>query len=141
MEKEFVPYELALRMKTLGFDEPCFAYQIKYQKPIIQIKVKNSKLEKQALIYRNTYKGVSPIKITLPTFSQAFRWFRNNYKLNAQIAFCEYSILSENSWKYTLNNPTNIQIWNGKFSTYEEAELACLRNLIKIAKGGNNDKK
>jgi hypothetical protein len=24
MEKEFVPYELALRMKQLGFDEPCF---------------------------------------------------------------------------------------------------------------------
>jgi hypothetical protein len=26
MEKEFVPYELALRMKTLGFDEPCMAH-------------------------------------------------------------------------------------------------------------------
>ena len=26
MEKEFVPYELALRMKALGFDEPCFGY-------------------------------------------------------------------------------------------------------------------
>jgi hypothetical protein len=23
MEKEFVPYELALRMKTLDYDEPC----------------------------------------------------------------------------------------------------------------------
>jgi hypothetical protein len=25
MEKEFVPYELALRMKQLGFNEPCLA--------------------------------------------------------------------------------------------------------------------
>ena len=25
MEKEFIPYELALRMKDLGFDEECFA--------------------------------------------------------------------------------------------------------------------
>jgi hypothetical protein len=24
MEKEFVPYELALKLKKLGFDEPCF---------------------------------------------------------------------------------------------------------------------
>jgi len=23
-EKEFVPYPLALKMKALGFDEPCF---------------------------------------------------------------------------------------------------------------------
>ena len=26
MEKEFVPYELALRMKQLGFEEPCVAH-------------------------------------------------------------------------------------------------------------------
>ena len=26
MEKEFIPYELALRMKQLHFDEPCFGY-------------------------------------------------------------------------------------------------------------------
>jgi hypothetical protein len=26
MEKEFVPYELAVKLKELGFDEPCFGY-------------------------------------------------------------------------------------------------------------------
>ena len=26
MEKEFVPYEQALELKELGFDEPCLAY-------------------------------------------------------------------------------------------------------------------
>ena len=25
-EKEFIPYELALELKQLGFVEPCFAY-------------------------------------------------------------------------------------------------------------------
>ena len=25
MNKEFVPYELAVKLKQLGFDEPCFA--------------------------------------------------------------------------------------------------------------------
>ena len=125
IEKEFIPYELALELKQLRFNEPCLASYYHAGK----------RLDICEYINHGEYTILSP------TFSQAFRWFRNNYKLNAQIAFCEYSILSENSWKYTLNNPTNIQIWNGKFSTYEEAELACLRNLIKIAKGGNNDKK
>jgi hypothetical protein len=125
MEKEFVPYGLAVKLKALGFDEPCFAYQIKYQKPIIQIKVKNSKLEKQALIYRNTYKGVSPIKITLPTFSQAFRWFREKYNI--------YAVPMPFSGK----NAFYIQV-SGKgalkfdYDTYEEAELACLTKLIEI---------
>ena len=26
MEKEFVPYELAVKLKSLGFHEPCFGY-------------------------------------------------------------------------------------------------------------------
>jgi hypothetical protein len=26
MGKEFVPYELALKLKEIGFDEPCFGY-------------------------------------------------------------------------------------------------------------------
>ena len=26
MEKEFVPYELAVKLKELGFDEECFGY-------------------------------------------------------------------------------------------------------------------
>jgi hypothetical protein len=28
MEKEFIPYEQALALKELGFDEPCFAWFI-----------------------------------------------------------------------------------------------------------------
>ena len=29
MEKEFIPYEQALALKELGFNEPCFAYHRK----------------------------------------------------------------------------------------------------------------
>ena len=28
MEKEFVTYEIALELKQLGFDEPCFGYYV-----------------------------------------------------------------------------------------------------------------
>ena len=28
MEKDFIPYDRALRMKALGFDEPCFGYYV-----------------------------------------------------------------------------------------------------------------
>jgi hypothetical protein len=52
MNKEFVPYELALELKQLGFDEPCMAS-------------KNM----------NNDKGL----IQLPLYQQAFRWFREKY--------------------------------------------------------------
>jgi hypothetical protein len=28
MEKKFVPYELVVKLKELGFDEPCLSYSI-----------------------------------------------------------------------------------------------------------------
>jgi len=31
--KEFVPYELAVKLKTLGFDEECFSYYDLNNKP------------------------------------------------------------------------------------------------------------
>jgi hypothetical protein len=117
MIEEIVPYQEALELKQLGFNEPCLASYYHAGK----------RLDICEYINHGEYTILSP------TFSQAFRWFRNNYRLNTQIAFCEYSVSSENAWKFTLDNPTNIQIWNGKFSTYEEAELACLKKLIEIA--------
>jgi len=132
MNKEFIPYEQALALKELGFDEPCFAYQIKYQKPIIQIKVKNSKLEKQALIYRNTYKGILPIKITLPTFSQAFRWFREKYKLSGEPQSYQFQFMYQIIYDTLGENICKVIKYD--FESHEEAELECLKKLIEICK-------
>ena len=119
LEKDFIPYEEALALKELGFNEPCFGYW-KSKNWIIQEKTRTDG-------YTHADQECSA-----PTFSQAFRWFRNKHNLNPLIAFCEYAIESENAWKYTLDNPTKILMWDGKFNTYEEAELACLKKLIEI---------
>lgn len=126
MKKEFIPYEQALTLKELGFDEPCFGYY-------------GDNLE---LIWKSVYAPwinsernlIDNNFCTAPTFSQAFRFFREVYKINPQIAFCEYSIESENSWKFTFDNPTKRQFWQGEFDNYEEAELECLKKLIEIIK-------
>ena len=36
MENEFIPYEQALALKELGFDEPCLAKYIKYGEDVIE---------------------------------------------------------------------------------------------------------
>ena len=122
--KDFTLYPEALELKQLGFDEPCFAF---YDESLY---FPNN--ENQYGTFCNQKLDAS--SCSAPTYSQAFRWFRDNYRLNTQIAFCEYSVSSENSWKYTLDNPTNVLIWNGKFNTYEEAELECLKVLIEMVK-------
>ena len=114
MNKDFVEYEEALELKQLGFDEPCFGVYA----------------TKDGYVRKSAYDENGDA----PTYSQAFRFFRDKHNINAQIAFCEYSVSSENSWKFTFDNPTNVLIWNGKFNTYEEAELECLKVLIEMVK-------
>ena len=132
MNQEFIPYEQALALKELGFDEPCFGKYLtslqsdwKEFELILEMGM-NEEFEDNRNIY--LLEGAC----SAPTFSQAFRWFREKYKINPQIAFCEYSIESENSWKFTFDNPTKRQFWQGEFDNYEEAELECLKKLIEI---------
>jgi hypothetical protein len=142
MTQEFIPYQQALELKELGFDEPCFTYyfcngilsdtpresgdDIKYQGDCKFDNHQNSYLEEDD-------------DCSAPIFSQAFRWFRKKYSLHADIG--EESDWEENneSWsfdiyKYKLGN-NDAMISNCEtFNTYEEAELACLIKLIEIVK-------
>jgi hypothetical protein len=138
MKNEFAPYELALRMKTLGFDEPCFGF---YKLGNINIYY-GTILQGQNHKFRNNtqlnFYGDLKEKISAPTYSQAFRWFREKYDLYPSIN------IYNDKWlcliKSTVQSEIEVSgyivatINNGHptFETYEEAELACLEKLIEI---------
>jgi hypothetical protein len=75
MEKEFIPYEQALALKELGFNEPCFA---------TYSNVQEAGIEKGSLsYYKGSFLPVSSKMFCLaPTYSQVFRWFREKYDLH-----------------------------------------------------------
>ena len=74
MEKEFVPYEIALRLKELGFDERCFA--IFYQE-----KFMNGHIEPYVWNLVNSIKTNSDCNsidiVTAPLWQQVIDWFDN----------------------------------------------------------------
>jgi hypothetical protein len=120
MNKEFVPYEQALELKELGFDDYNIAwYAIVDEKPKIVFLNYGSHL-------------------CAPLYQQAFRWFREKHDLFSVIdvdqtmepLFC-YS-LSKYKGNFQWDNilPTYSEL----YYTYEEAELACLKKLIEIVK-------
>lgn len=74
IEKEFVPYEQALALKELGFDEPCFGYYDNQRKELDTI----SSDVCERLCKHDTH-------IKAPTFSQASRWFREKHGLRNSI--------------------------------------------------------
>jgi hypothetical protein len=116
MEKEFAPYEPSFEMKELGFDEPCFSYYKNGQLSGILEEVINSEM-------RNVNNEIDDY-ISAPTFSQCFRWFREKYGLRSWIE----SIEETNHRAVIVNH------YGTMFSTYEEAELECLKKLIEIVK-------
>lgn len=71
MKKQFIPYELALRLKELGFDEECFGYwhspmDLEYN-PLNNPEDFNTRNQKECEIYAGG--------ILAPLWQQAFDWF------------------------------------------------------------------
>lgn len=123
MEKEFVIYPLALRMKALGFDEPCFAF---YDESLY---FPNN--ENQYGTFCNQKLDAS--SCSAPTYSQAFRWLREKGYL---ISFSSHS---HNIHDFYIKWSPEKSILSDTYDTYEEAELNCLEKLIEIVERINAD--
>jgi hypothetical protein len=158
MNKEFIPYEQALELKELGFNEPCFTTydddkrlrnpfdypKSEYDEDASYIEDSNEFIYNDKLCLEN-FEG-NPKHFTqfvaAPIYQQAFRWFREKYNLHAEpytvdmgaIEYC-FQIRDLHSEKYVYDNFVGGgAYYDGTFNTPEESELACLNKLIEIVK-------
>lgn len=125
MEDQFVPYELALKLKELGFDEPCIMYY--NNDDYLNIGTDDdywgdyTGFIKWNSMPNSPWKPFKPLT-SAPLWQQAFDWFREKYGLY-------YGILNSNEYwagKRIGGFPTGVS------NSYEEARLECLKQLIKI---------
>jgi hypothetical protein len=124
MNKEFVPYEEALSLKEFGFDEPCFGF-----------------FYKTVLMLGDSRDYPNPNKenfLIAPTFSQAFKFFREKHDLDYNIyphteqfkrSYLANIFVGTEEKRIVTENRVSI-----RFYSKEEAELECLRKLIQITK-------
>jgi hypothetical protein len=116
MNKEFVTYEIDLELKELGFNEPCFGVYA----------------TKDGYVRKSAYDENGDA----PTYSQAFRFFREKYELFHSI-FYQDDNSGPGSFDYEILNKRGKSQGDDEyleFDTYEEAELASLKKLIEIVK-------
>jgi hypothetical protein len=108
MNKEFIPYEQALELEKLGFDEPCFGVYA----------------TKDGYVRKSAYDEIG----NAPLYQQAFRWFRDKHGLCIVIKPIDDKKLDlgYNLLKNGLIMSTHL--------THEEAELECLKKLIELVK-------
>jgi len=128
MEKEFILYEQALALKELGFDEPCFGcYDEKGVFGLTVMSIKQYYIN----IKEDTWNCSAPL------YQQAFRWFREKYKINGHFWDCS---TPAGPWCFTVKK-LDANMYKSlfvcercRFKTPEEAELECLKKLIEIVK-------
>lgn len=130
MKKEFIPYEQALELKELSFDEPCFSIYKTSGELIFTEFYEYNKLQKCS---EKSHIGSDwlSLKCYAPLYQQAFRWFREKYEYEISI----HKLIEEDGYMASIR-------WEGvediftqvEGNTYEEAELECLKKLIEICK-------
>ena len=120
MENEFVPYKQALELKKVGFE---------YISTIFAYDQSGELYTRDGIPHDFNIRGL----LSAPTFSQAFRWFREKYNIipNIHSVYIDETHTKINFWVWFANyeENSNEEIYYG---TYEEAELECLKKLIEI---------
>ena len=138
MNNEFVSYEIAFKLKELGFDEPCFTYYYELTSNLrthIVFDIGNAW----------TYTGTKKLGFTLaPLYQQVFRWFREQFNWQSSIEATKDQHNHELGFNYWIwnsktgeehhNMPKNRPSGDWCFTTYEEAQLECIKHLISIIK-------
>jgi hypothetical protein len=127
MEKEFVPYTLALEMKQLGFDEPCLAQYKKYDAGETTLDIGFSKNE-----IISKFDNLI-LFCSAPLYQQAFDFFRVKHNLWNMI-------YPRDGWNYSIQTIDETTSCSQKsfhsleINEYEETKLECLIKLIDIVK-------
>ena len=120
MKNEFVPYEIALAMKELGFDESNrWLYHDGKLVHTYNFKPRN----------HNAIPGT--IEVTAPLYQQAFRWFREEFEIDV----CIIPKFGDNGYgAECFKNGSLLPIELLDKYSYQEAQDTCLRKLIEIVK-------
>ena len=119
INNQFIPYNLALELKELGLNEPCFAFY-----GLSRDDYKTIRLSIFQNLKTDYLSDVHHLDVTCdaPLYQQAFLYLWNK------------------TGRYIIPIPNDDKEWlcmGNKFKTYEEARLECLVKLIDIVKKQN----
>lgn len=137
IKNQFIPYELALKLKELGFDEECFGVYVNGNfEP--RYRSKNSKFNPNGKLDKRDLEFCTAL-----LWGQAFDWFREEKGLlnhltthlntwgedsSLETSFGYRIMIDKDGWK--------CDVWEqlSRYETYEEARQACLEKLITLCK-------
>ena len=123
MKDDFAPFELAVKLKEKGFDEPCYGYY--------HCNGGNDSFELCGNGDCDFLNSKNKHRIAAPTISQVLKWLRNTYNLHVETYPCGLGM-----WKFLVTNITTLEerALCDKYTSSEQAAIAgisyVLDNLI-----------
>lgn len=129
MNKEYVPYEIALELNELGFDEPCSGWWLS----VITF-------AGESILPVYEHKPAGSGVLNAPTFSQAFRWFREKHNIKAWVQpfMCDNTLgtpyLPDDTYSFFIFKDADWVYDAADFDSAEKAEIACVKKMIETIK-------
>lgn len=159
MEKQFVTYEIALKLKEIGFDEECFGYYTPIKDWMMKGKYSDGKLHFHGPNWANndntmyfmylqnsfgdrncTTKNSRFTKaiynIAVPLWQQAVNWFRSKnifVSVNHTIGNMRQGI-SSLTWHYTILEFKDGYTCSSEYKTYEETVENAILKAVELIK-------
>ena len=115
MDKEFVTLELGVKLKQLGFNDPCLVGVIN-----------NETLTAIGFSFKNYNNNVHDF--VLPLWQQAFEWFEEKHNLEGIVKSWKEG--NDNYFYYSVNKLFSASHYQMKYTTRLQAKIACLEKLI-----------
>lgn len=119
IQNQFCSYEIALKLKKLGFDEKCFGmYGSEFEFVVDESSWRYAQISKDVL--------------QAPTYQQVIDWFRKNFNLSISIQY-----FLNDYYCYTINDMKNTKESNKlftEFESYEEAREQAILKCIELLK-------
>lgn len=118
LKAQFVPYEDAIMLKNLGFDELCFGYYVTVDEESADL-----------------YLGQHPTRLKAPTYQQACDWIEKTFDLYCP-GITRNLFTPTNTYSYCYNNlyhKEDIVLIGDRHKSREGAQLEMLRKLLSLA--------
>ena len=123
MKDDFAPFELAVKLKEKGFDEPCYGYY--------HCNGGNDSFELCGNGDCDFLNSKNKHRIAAPTISQVLKWLREEQGYNVNMR-----IYSPDGWYWTIQDRdgnyccSHLTLSDDLFETYEQAALAGIKYVL-----------
>ena len=119
MNEDFAPFELAVKLKEKGFNEPCYGYYHRDGGDDSFELCGNGDCD--FLNSKNKH------RIAAPTISQVLKWLRNTQNLHVETYPCGLGM-----WKFLVTNITTLEerALCDKYTSSEQAAIAGIEYVL-----------